>query len=204
MAIMGHCASANARFYEGAILRRRMTDFGVCRQAEDMNVAHPPLTRIANALHMADSLCITGNGGNVVGRAVVAIYSAGFRQGSAFVLIPARGDLLYRAPYLPNNRPHGLPPFPEILGTIMAALAAGALLSRLQTAGLFRPGTMVNTAVMTMLIAAFFAHGAQAILLLLIETLMPGIRFGLSNAMAHIMVLAWPNRRTPTRNTRHG
>ena len=116
-------------------------------------------------------------------RGAVAIYSAGFLQGSAFVLVPALGNILHRAPYDLSNSAYGLLYFPEILGAIAAALAAGVLLLRFGTAGLFRLGAMANAAAMALLVAAFFAHGTLVVILLLTETLMLGIGFGLTNAM---------------------
>ena len=118
-----------------------------------------------------------------VRRGAVAIYSAGFLQGSAFVLVPALGNILHRAPYDLSNSAYGLLYFPEILGAIAAALAAGLLLLRFGTAGLFRLGAMANAAAMALLVAAFFAHGTLVVILLLTETLMLGIGFGLTNAM---------------------
>ncbi len=116
-------------------------------------------------------------------RGAVAIYSSGFLQGSAFVLVPALGNILHRAPYDLSNSAYGLLYFPEILGAIAAALAAGVLLLRFGTAGLFRLGAMANAAAMALLVAAFFAHGTLVVILLLTETLMLGIGFGLTNAM---------------------
>lgn len=118
-----------------------------------------------------------------VRRGAVAIYSAGFLQGSAFVLVPALGNILHRAPYDLSNSAYGLLYFPEILGAIAAALAAGVLLLRFGTAGLFRLGAMANAAAMALLVAALFAHGTLVVILLLTETLMLGIGFGLTNAM---------------------
>lgn len=123
-------------------------------------------------------------------RGAVAIYSAGFLQGSAFVLVPALGNILHRAPYDLSNSAYGLLYFPEILGAIAAALAAGVLLLRFGTAGLFRLGAMANAAAMALLVAAFFAHGTLVVILLLTETLMLGIGFGLTKRPA-ICVPSW-------------
>ncbi|WP_298138980.1 MFS transporter [Acidiferrobacter sp.] len=115
-------------------------------------------------------------------RGVVTIYGAGLLQGSAFVLIPALGGILRRAPYDLGNGTYGLLYFPEIAGAIVAALAAGALLMRFGANGLFRLGAAANAAAMALLVGAFFAHGALMIALLLGETLMLGAGFGLTNA----------------------
>ncbi len=126
---------------------------------------------------------VRGTGRKGAKRGAVAVYGAGFLQGAAFVLIPALGGILRSAPYALSNGTYGLLYFPEILGAIVAALAAGMLRARFGTRGLFRFGALVNAAAMALLVGAFFAHGTPVIALLLAETLMLGVGFGLTNAM---------------------
>ncbi|OCX84398.1 MFS transporter [Acidithiobacillus thiooxidans] len=115
-------------------------------------------------------------------RGLSAVYIAGFLQGAAFVLIPALGTTLRSAPYDMSNATYGMLYFPEIIGAILAALSAGAIHKRLGSKGLFRLGALINAIAMAFLVAAFFSTGLFVVLLLLAETLMLGIGFGLTNA----------------------
>ena len=111
-----------------------------------------------------------------------AVFSAGFLQGAAFVLIPALGSTLRTAPYDLSNTAYGLLYFPEILGAVLAALGAGAVHRRLGARGLFRLGAFVNAAAMAGLTFAYFATGPLLLATLLAETFLLGIGFGLTNA----------------------
>lgn len=115
-------------------------------------------------------------------RGTSAVYLAGFLQGAAFVLIPALGTTLRSAPYSLSNATYGMLYFPEIIGAVLAALAAGSIRRRMGSAGLFHFGTLCNAAAMALLVIAYFAQGQAMIALLLAETLMLGIGFGLTNA----------------------
>lgn len=115
-------------------------------------------------------------------RGTTATYLAGFLQGSVFVLIPALGPTLRQAPYHLSNTVYGLLYAPEIIGAIIAALAAGTLHKRLGSNGLFRLGALFNAAAMALLVAAYFLRGPSVVISLLFETLMLGIGFGLTNA----------------------
>ncbi|MBN6740927.1 MFS transporter [Acidithiobacillus sp. MC6.1] len=115
-------------------------------------------------------------------RGTTAVFSAGFLQGAAFVLIPALGTTLRSAPYHMSNATYGMLYFPEIIGAVLAAVSAGAIHKRLGSSGLFRLGAVINTMAMALLVVAFFTSGLPIVLLLLAETFMLGIGFGLTNA----------------------
>lgn len=115
-------------------------------------------------------------------RGTTGVYLAGFLQGAAFVLIPALGPTLRNAPYALSNATYGLLYFPEIIGAILAALAAGTIHRQLGGRGLFRLGALCNAAAMALLVSAAFARGAPVVGLLLAETLLLGVGFGLTNA----------------------
>ncbi|MFA5732321.1 MAG: MFS transporter [Acidithiobacillus sp.] len=115
-------------------------------------------------------------------RGTTAVYTAGFLQGAAFVMIPALGHILHQAPYAFGNSAYGFLYFPEILGAILSALAAGGIHSRLGGSGVFRLGALSNAAAMFLLVAAAFAGSGLAYGLILAETLLLGIGFGLTNA----------------------
>ncbi|MFA7496162.1 MAG: sugar MFS transporter [Acidithiobacillus sp.] len=115
-------------------------------------------------------------------RGTTAVFCAGFLQGTAFVLIPALGTTLRSAPYDMSNTTYGLLYFPEIIGAVVAALSAGSIHQRLGGTGLFRLGALINALAMILLVVAFFTSGLPMVLLLLAETFMLGIGFGLTNA----------------------
>lgn len=114
-------------------------------------------------------------------RGTSGIYLAGFLQGAVFVLIPALGSTLRSAPYNLSSATYGMLYFPEIIGAILAALAAGSIHARIGGGGLFRLGALCNGGAMALLTAAYFTHGLPVVWLLLAETLMLGIGFGLTN-----------------------
>jgi len=118
-----------------------------------------------------------------VKRGTIAIYTAGFLQGAAFVMVPALGHILHQAPYAFSSSAYGFLYFPEILGAILSALAAGGIHSRLGGAGVFRLGVLSNAVAMFLLVAAAFTGGNPAYGLILAETLCLGIGFGLTNSV---------------------
>ncbi len=111
-----------------------------------------------------------------------AVFTAGFLQGAAFVLIPALGSILRSHPYNLSNGTYGLLYFPEIIGAVIAALAAGSIHKRLAGRGLFRLGVLSNAIAMGLLVLAFFSTQEFLVILLLAETFLLGIGFGLTNA----------------------
>ncbi|MEL5847870.1 MAG: MFS transporter [Candidatus Igneacidithiobacillus chanchocoensis] len=115
-------------------------------------------------------------------RGSIAVFTAGFLQGAAFVLIPALGSTLRGAPYDLSNSSYGLLYFPEILGAVLAALGAGSIHQHLGAKGLFRLGALVNAVAMACLTLAYFGAGNFLFVLLLAETLLLGVGFGLTNA----------------------
>jgi fucose permease len=117
-----------------------------------------------------------------VKRGTTAVYTAGFLQGAAFVMVPALGHILHQAPYAFGSSAYGFLYFPEIIGAILSALAAGSIHSRLGGSGVFRLGALSNAAAMFLLVAAAFTGGNPAYGLILAETLLLGIGFGLTNA----------------------
>jgi len=117
-----------------------------------------------------------------VKRSAAAVYTAGFLQGAAFVMVPALGHILHQAPYAFGSSAYGFLYFPEIIGAILSALAAGSIHSRLGGSGVFRLGALSNAAAMFLLVAAAFTDSGLAYGLILAETLLLGIGFGLTNA----------------------
>lgn len=115
-------------------------------------------------------------------RGSTAVYTAGFLQGAAFVLVPALGHILHQAPYAFGSSAYGFLYFPEIIGAILSALAAGGIHRRLGGSGIFRLGALSNAAAMFLLVAAAFTSSGLAYGLILAETLFLGIGFGLTNA----------------------
>lgn len=115
-------------------------------------------------------------------RGGTAVFTAGFLQGAAFVLIPALGSTLRGSPYDLSNSSYGLLYFPEILGAVLAALGAGTVHHHLGAKGLFRLGALVNAVAMACLTLAYFSSGTLLFVLLLVETFLLGVGFGLTNA----------------------
>lgn len=115
-------------------------------------------------------------------RGTTAVFAAGLLQGAAFVLIPSLGSILRGAPYALSNAAYGLLYFPEIIGAVLAALAAGSVHQRLGARGLFRLGAALNGAAMALLVAASFFAGPALMATLLAETLLLGAGFGFTNA----------------------
>ena len=115
-------------------------------------------------------------------RGTSAVYAAGFLQGAVFVLIPALGPILRAAPYRLSDAAYGMLYIPEIVGAIIAALAAGSVREHFGGAWLFRLGVLSNAAAMALLAAAYFVKGETTVVLLLAETLLLGVGFGVTNA----------------------
>jgi len=115
-------------------------------------------------------------------RGTTAVFLAGFLQGAAFVLIPALGATLRTAPYDLSNATYGMLYFPEIFGAVLAALAAGTIHARLGARGLFRVGALANAGAMVLLTTAYFVSGPILVPVLLAETFVLGVGFGLTNA----------------------
>jgi fucose permease len=111
-------------------------------------------------------------------RCVADIYLAGYLQGSAFVLIPALGNILAAAPYRYTASAYALLFLPQTLGAIAGATAAGWVQRRLGIGRLFRLGLLANLLAMLLLVAAARTGGSLAYALLLIESLLLGLGFG--------------------------
>jgi len=112
----------------------------------------------------------------------VAVYTAGFLQGCAFVLIPALGTILAAPPYLLSSSAYGALFLPQTLGAIFSALGANALQNRIGSHGLFRAGAAANILALLLLVGAAYSGGDLAHGLLLLETLFLGIGFGFTLA----------------------
>ncbi|MGC9161894.1 MAG: MFS transporter, partial [Acidithiobacillus sp.] len=110
------------------------------------------------------------------------VFLAGFLQGAAFVLIPALGATLRTAPYDLSNVTYGMLYFPEIFGAVLAALVAGTVHRRVGARGLFRVGALTNALAMALLTTAYFVSGPILVPVLLAETFVLGVGFGLTNA----------------------
>ncbi len=127
----------------------------------------------------------------------VAVYTAGFLQGCAFVLIPALGTVLAAAPYHLSSSAYGMLFLPQTLGAIVGALAADALHRRIGSAGLFRTGVAANMLALLLLAGAAYSNGTLAHALLLMETLFLGVGFGLTlAAVNHYAALLFPRTAT--------
>ncbi|MHB1084447.1 MAG: MFS transporter [Thiobacillus sp.] len=127
----------------------------------------------------------------------VAVYSAGFLQGCAFVLIPALGTVLTVAPYHLSSSAYGVLFLPQTLGAIFGALAASPLQKRIGSQGLFRAGVAANVLALLLLAGAAYSSGTLAHALLLLETLFLGVGFGLTlAAINHYAAWLYPNAAT--------
>ena len=85
-------------------------------------------------------------------RSAIAVYAAGFLQGSAFVLIPALGSILAAAPYHLSSSVYGLLYLPQAVGAIIGALSAGFLQKRIGSHGIFRLGVEANLVALILLV----------------------------------------------------
>ena len=112
----------------------------------------------------------------------VAIYTAGFLQGCAFVLIPALGTILAAPPYHLSSSAYGVLFLPQTLGAIFGALGADTLHRCIGSHGLFRTGVASNVVALLLLASAACTGGALAQGLLLLEALFLGVGFGLTLA----------------------
>ena len=127
----------------------------------------------------------------------VAVYTAGFLQGCAFVLIPALGTILAAAPYHLSSTAYGVLFLPQTLGAIFGALSAEALQKRIGSHGLFRTGVAANVIALLLLAGAAYSSGTLAHALLILETLFLGVGFGLTlAAVNHYAALLFPRTAT--------
>jgi len=127
----------------------------------------------------------------------VAVYTAGFLQGCAFVLIPALGTILAALPYRLSSSAYGTLFLPQTLGAIFGALAADPLHRRIGSRGLFRTGVAANMLALLLLAGAAYSSGTLAHALLLMETLFLGVGFGLTlAAVNHYAALLFPSTAT--------
>ncbi|MES2405848.1 MAG: MFS transporter [Pseudomonadota bacterium] len=127
----------------------------------------------------------------------VAVYTAGFLQGCAFVLIPALGTILTAAPYHLSSSSYGMLFLPQTLGAIFGALGADTLHRRIGSRGLFRTGVSANVIALLLLAGAAYSSGTMAHVLLLLETLFLGMGFGLTlAAVNHYAALLFPGKAT--------
>lgn len=116
--------------------------------------------------------------------AVLVVYGAGLLQGAAFVLIPALGVVLKTAPYHLAAGSYGMLFLPQIVGAIVSGLLAGVLQRHWGANGAFRLGLACNVAAGLLLAASvLFAGAAPAYVLLLTETALLGLGFGLTLAV---------------------
>jgi len=103
-------------------------------------------------------------------------------QGAAFVLVPSLGGVLERAPYRLGATAYGALYFPEIVGAVIGALAAGRLHRVAGTLAVFRAGLIANAIGMALLACASLAQGWHAYVAILAETACLGFGFGLTLA----------------------
>ncbi len=117
---------------------------------------------------------------------VGTVYAAGLLQGFAFVLIPALGGVLQKAPFNLSAGSYGALFLPETVGAIASALVAGQLERRWGGQGVFRLGLACNVAAAALLAGSAAAAGAAmaggnvAYAMLLAETTLLGFGFGLN------------------------
>lgn len=130
-------------------------------------------------------------------RQIFAVYGAGILQGAAFVLVPSLGKILEGAPYRFSATAYGVLYFPEIVGAVLGAFAAGRLQRSAGSGALLRAGLIANLAGMALLALAAFTSGRTAYGAILVETLCLGLGFGLTLATLNpYAALLFP--RTPT------
>ncbi len=115
-------------------------------------------------------------------RRIAIVYGAGILQGAAFVLVPSLGGILEKAPYRLGAAAYGALYFPEIIGAVIGALAAGRLHRAAGTETVFRTGLIANAIGMALLTAASLARGWHAYAAILAETACLGFGFGLTLA----------------------
>ncbi len=113
---------------------------------------------------------------------LIAVYGAGFAQGSVFVLIPSLGKILTAPPYSFTSSSYGILYLPEIAGAVLGALGSGILHSKYGAKGVFRLGIIANFLAMILLTSAAFSKGHSAYIFILAETLFLGIGFGFTLA----------------------
>ncbi|MHB8534823.1 MAG: MFS transporter [Sulfuricaulis sp.] len=109
---------------------------------------------------------------------ISCIYLAGFLQGSAFVLIPALGNILTAAPYHFSSSAYALLFLPQTAGAIAGAVAAGWVQRRRGMGQLFRLGLLANLLAMLLLLGAAHGSGQLAYALIRVESLLLGVGFG--------------------------
>ncbi|HVC02853.1 MAG TPA: hypothetical protein VND80_11685 [Steroidobacteraceae bacterium] len=130
-------------------------------------------------------------------RQIFAVYGAGILQGAAFVLVPSLGKILEGPPYRVSATAYGVLYFPEIVGAVIGAFAAGRLQRTAGSGALLRAGLIANLVGMALLALAAFTSGPIAYAAILAETLCLGLGFGLTLATLNpYAALLFP--RTPT------
>lgn len=124
------------------------------------------------------------------------VYAAGLLQGFAFVLVPALGGVLRSAPFDLSAGSYGLLFLPQTVGAIASALVAGKLEARVGAGGIFRFGLICNIAAALLLAASAAAAGsALALPMLLAETALLGLGFGLNlSVINHFAASLFPRR----------
>lgn len=124
------------------------------------------------------------------------VYAAGLLQGFAFVLVPALGGVLRDAPFDLSAASYGLLFLPQTAGAIASALVAGRLEARVGAGGIFRLGLTCNVAAALLLAASAAAAGsALALPMLLAETALLGLGFGLNlSVINHFAASLFPRR----------
>lgn len=115
-------------------------------------------------------------------RSAIAVYAAGFLQGSAFVLMPALGSILAAAPYHLSSSVYGLLYLPQAVGAIIGALGAGFLQKHIGSHGIFRLGVEANLVALILLVGVAHTGATLALTLLLLDSLFLGAGFGLTLA----------------------
>ncbi|HEX7964861.1 MAG TPA: MFS transporter [Gammaproteobacteria bacterium] len=116
--------------------------------------------------------------------AVAVVYGAGLLQGAAFVLVPALGAVLEAPPYGLSSGAYGALFLPQMVGAILSGLLAGNLRRRWGARGSFRLGLGCNVLAAALLAASvLFAGRDTAYALLLLETALLGLGFGLTLAV---------------------
>ena len=127
-------------------------------------------------------------------RSAIAVYAAGFLQGSAFVLIPALGSILAATPYHLSSSVYGLLYLPQAVGAIIGALGAGFLQKHIGSHGIFRLGVEANLVALILLVGVAHTGATLALTLLLLDSLFLGVGFGLTLATVnHYAALLFPS-----------
>lgn len=133
--------------------------------------------------------------GSALGAVTLLIYGAGLLQGLMLVSVPALSTALKQSLMLTDGR-YGSLFLPQVLCTMLAALAGGELARRMPLNRLLLAALLANAAAQLALAASAVVPSQWAYATLLTATSLLGLGFGLSSAPLNTYpVLLFPRRR---------